>query len=436
MASYNIVAGYNILVADSVASTPNFGTIGLVAYHGNGTDRLVYEMTNDGLAAMVLDGFALTSSVYKIAAAIKAQLPHVKELKVFNRAAPNEQEYTLTPTNTDEGAKYEFSANGIDIAHTNGAAETIATICAALTAQLDDLPNATATDGTTSVGLELTDPEGERLYIKGAPRWLTIKDVSTDAGIADDIADAVALDDDFYGLLIDSMSEPEILAAAAAAETYGKLAHFLTVDSDAVDSGSTDVGSDMKAAGYTFSGVFYTRDPGGRFDAALMGRMFAINPGGTNWENQTLASLTAYDLTGAERANALSKNVGLFLPVGASLRLTHGIKAASGRWFDISRDRDWHGAMAQARLVSMFANNEKVPANQTGIDMVDAELRAQFMASEAAGVLDPGWTLTLPTAAEVPTLKATRRLVANDVSSGSFTGSINGADVSGSLSAV
>jgi hypothetical protein len=437
MASIDNVVGFNIVIQDAAPSRSSFGTIAVIAHNAVSPDRLVYDTTPDGRAAMIVDGFPATHDAYRKNAAIGSQSPKVPRIKVYNRAAPNAQALTLTPTLTTPGRKYQFELNGVAISHTNGASETPTTISNAfrtqITAAAAQLPNVTA-GGTATVTLSLTSASGARMYLKNVPRYLTVKDTSPDAGIATDLANALLEDSDFYGVLIDSMSEAEINAAAAWCQANGKLFHGQSIDSDILTNSTTDVCSDLKAAGYSYAKAWYSRDMPAQLAAEIMGREFSQNPGSTTWENKRLSAIVPDDLQPTEITNARGKNCGLFLRYGENIGATHNTAAAGGRFLDLTRDSDWLAANAKADVFTFLLNQEKAPFTQPGIDSVEGVLRARFALAEQAGVLDAGWDITLPTIGQIdPADKVLRLLVASDSFAGVFQGAIHGVQLSGVL---
>lgn len=433
MVAINHVVAFNILIQDAAPSRASFGTIAVLAFHSISPERLVYDTTPDGRAAMVVDGFAVTSDPYRKNLAIGAQNPKVPRIKVYKRAAANVQAYTLTPTNTTLGRKYEFEVSGTPVSYTNGAAETATTISTAIRAQLAGAPNVTA-GGTSTVLLSLTAPTGARIYLKNTPTYLTVKDTSPDAGIATALAAALLEDSDFYGVLIDSTSEPELIAAAAWCQSNGKIFHGHTLDSDVLGSGSTDVASDIQATLANYAKVWFGRDTPGQLAAAIMGRQFSRNPGSTTWENKRLNNITADPLTPTELANGEAKNCGFYVPFGLTTAATLNTASASGRFLDITRDSDWLSTNAAADVHAYLLNQEKVPFTQSGIDGVEGVLRQRFQLAEDAGVLDKGWEITLPTIDQIdPADKVLRQLVASNAFTGIFRGAIHGVDISGVL---
>lgn len=436
MASLNLIVGFDALIQDASVGVASFGTIALVVGHSLTAAVRSYEPSSDGLAAMVADGFTVNDDAYLKLSAIMAQQPHTTLVKVYKRGTRNAQTITLTPTNLAQDVVYSFTINGVTVSRTNGASETATTWCTAwqaiLTGGSVTAVNVTSTNSTTFLTLSLTSETGRRIYIDGAPSYLTIKDTSVDGAIATALNTALADDSDFYGVVIDSMSETENNAAAAWCESNKRVFHGLTADSDVLTNSTTDVGSDFFAAKYTYGGVLYTRNPTKQLAAALMGRQFGIAPGGNNWNNRQLTSINADNLTASEITNAKAKNVGLYLPF-SNVNATHNVKAASGRFFDLTRDRDWLVANAQAAIISELVRQEKIPANQRGVNQIESVVRTWFDLAVTAGVLDPGYTITFPKASALPTLKTTRRFSASKAFLGYFQGAIDGADISGIL---
>ncbi len=441
MASLNLIIGFDALIQDASVGVSNFGTVGVVCYHGLSSAVRAYEPSSDGLAAMKADGFTENDFAYKAVSAISKQQPHTKLVKIYRRSSPNIQALTLTPVTLTQGTVYAFKVNGVTVSRVNGASETATTWTTAWQTILTGVGitgvNVTSTSNTTFVTLTQTVNTQRRIYLDELPSYLTVKDTSPDAGIATALSQAVADDSDFYGVVIDGMSEAELNAAASWCEANKRMFHGLTVDSDTLTSSTTDVASDFVAAAYTYAGVFYTSNMSSLWNAALMGRQFGLAPGSNNWENVSLGGITSDNLTATQIGFAKPKKLGLYLPFKtpvSSTNATHNISAGSGRFFDLTRDRDWLAANTQAALVAEQIRLEKIPANQKGLDIHESVVRTWLDQAEKATVLDTGWKLSFPKATDLPNLKATRRYNAAKAFFAYFTGAINGADVSGVLS--
>ncbi len=437
MASTNLFVGFDALIQDATVGVSNFGTIGVFCSHSLSAVVRTYEPSSAGLAAMLADGFTENDYAYMALFTIMMMEIPTKSVKIYKRAAANVQALTLTPVNLVQGVPYAFKVNNVQASRVNGAAETPTTWCTAWQTILAGVGftavNVTSTNGTTFLTLTKTLGTGRRIYLDEIPSYLTVKDTSPDAGIATDLNQALADDSDFYGVVIDSTSEAENNAAAAWCEANKRMFHALTVDSDVLTNSTTDVGSDFAAAKYTYSGVFYTKNASKLWNVGLMGRQFGRDPGRSTWDNKQLPGIPADNLTASEITNAKAKNVCLYLPV-RTLNQTHDITAGSGRFFDMTRDKDFFVDSNRAALLSYQAREEKIPANQLGIDAYESVVRGQCEQAERMGIIDPGWTVTFPKAADLPNLKATRRLDAGQQAFFAlFQGAIHGIDAGGIL---
>jgi hypothetical protein len=150
-----------------------------------------------------------------------------------------------------------------------------------------------------------------------------------------------------------------------------------------------------------------------------------------------LSAVTADNLTSSQINFGKPKKLGMYLPFKtpvSSTNATHNISAGSGRFFDLTRDRDWFAANTQAGLVAEQIRQEKIPANQKGMDIHESVVRSWLTQAESNGIIDPGWKLAFPKAKDLPTLKATRRYTASKAFFAYFQGAINGADISGIFS--
>lgn len=427
----------SISIQDKAASVASFGIPLILAYHEVGPGVRTYAATPVGLAAMVTDGFTVNESSYRLASAIVAQSPVCSYFKVYPRSAPNDQDVTLTPTDTTEGFVYEFTVTNwagttTTVTYTNGAAETATTIATALQVLLDAITGVDAVDNTGSVTISPTT-SGERFFLLGVPRELTFKDAATDAGIATDLAAAAVADLDWYGLVIDSHCETEILAAAAWCESNKKIHLATCLDSDIYDSGdSTDVVSQLRAASYNYTKCFATRDGKSHAGAALIGRQFSRDPGSSTWHAKTLSGVTVDNLTETEFANAKAKGALLYVPI-AGINMTHE-PYESGRYLDLTRGTDWLEANMAADVVTLFANSERIPYTNVGISEVENVVATRLGIAETQnGLIASGWVTAVPDVADVPTADKATRTLNNVTFDAVFQGAVHSVAITGTI---
>lgn len=400
--SSEIVTG-TITLSDRAPQAANFG-IPAIFCNAPFIGGKLYELSPEGLAEMVTDGFAVTDRGYLLASSMGSQSPHTEQVLVYNRAANNAQTLTLTPTVTTVGFVYEFEVQvGTTVTEISFtvATGTVAAIVAGLVALINPITGADAADSTTHVTVTPTTA-GTHVYINGAPSALTVKDTSADAGIATDLA-AAALVHEFYSFVIDSFSEAEANAAAVWAEANKKLFIHQSADSTDVDaSAGSGVGADFFSAGYHRSAVLWTADMAGNAAAGLFARQLSQDPGTSSYAYKDIVGATPDALTTTRLANGKGKNLLLFsLSEGA--RHTFFGKAASGRSLRVTSAIDFIEARIKEATLAVFLNNEFVPYSDRGFAQMEAAVRGVLSLVESRGIIEPGWTVTVPKAADQST---------------------------------
>ncbi len=398
MAQISDVVGVTTIVQDRSVSRSSFGTIGIFAAHTLGPAVRTYATNESGLAAMIVDGFTAGHDAYIKLSKINSQAIKAPRVKVYRRVTPNVQTVTMTVTNTTTGYVYRWVVHygGIATAqsYTVLAAATVTTVAVAIAALIDGLAGVAATPAVAVITItQQSAPNRFMIDTYGAE--FTVKDTSADAGIATELAAGQALDPDFYGVATDGYSEAEIGAAAAWCEANGKEYLALTNDSDVLTGVTTDVASDLKAAGYNRSGVLVSRSQSSQMGVATMARQFATEPGTSDWNNKSLVGV-GDNFTATEQSNAEGKRANMFLAF-PGLNATYNMTTASGRLWDTTRDIDWFDANLAADEFLYLVNNEKVPYNLHGKGGVQAVAEKRGLLAESKGVFNPAtFVVTMP----------------------------------------
>jgi uncharacterized protein DUF3383 len=406
--SSEIVTG-TITLSDRAPQAANFGVPAVFCnapYIGGQS----YEISPEGLAEMITDGFSLNSRGYELVSAMASQSPHTDQVVVYNRSALTTHVVEITPTVLTAGYIYSFDLTyqGVTstITYTVGVSDTVNLICDALEIAIDAslagiAGAAVAPDNATATKLIFTaDTPGDFIQITGHnPVALKVLDVSTNAGIATDLA-AAAIDHEFYAFVIDSYSEAENNAAAAWAEANEKL--FLAQSADTtniLDSAGTGVGQDFVTAGYHRSAVQYGQGSGA---AGLFARQLSQDPGTSSYAFKDIVGETPNALTASQLANAKGKNILPFVIQDGS-RMTLFGKAASGRSLRITSAIDFINARIREATLTVFLNAEFVPYSDRGFAQMEAAVRGVLSQVEKRGIIDPGWLVTVPVAADQST---------------------------------
>ncbi len=263
-----------------------------------------------------------------------------------------------------------------------------------------------------------------------------LTDTTTDPGIAADLAAILAADPDWYGLLLDSNSEAEAMAAAAWTETADKLLVVQSADLGCAVVGTTDdLLSELKAASFARTvGVFYPAIAAdlGWLAAGLLGNRLPVDPGSDTWAFKVIAGVTARSVTDTQRGTILGKN-GTLLEVVSGVAFTVGGKVAGGEWADVVRGLDWWSTRMKERILAVKLANEKIAYTDEGIGLIGAEVRGQL--DEGVGVslfaADPKPTVIVPTAASTTSGDRAARVLNGVTFTARLAGAIHATNITG-----
>lgn len=438
------IISVSITAQTTTVSRLGFGTP-LIARAHNVFASVVREYRS--LTAMTDDGWSATDPAVRIATKIASQNPKPNAWKVGKRASAFTQSVQLEVLNTTEGYEYEFDVVSPDtttitsITHTNGPAETVITIAAALASLLSAIADLTTTDNLDgTIDLD-ADNAGELFDFVGfdEPDNFTIKDNTTDPGIAADLSAIETVDPDgWYALILDSNSEAEILAAAAWIEARKKIFLCNTTDTEVVDNTVTDdVMSDLQSNSYARTAILYSQARLLNWSgAAWAGNRLPADPGSSTWAFKTLAAVTVDgNLTGGQVAVVESKGGNVYRTIAGVNVTTFGI-TASGEYIDVTRFIDWLDARIKERIFSVLVNNAKIPYTDLGVDLMRGQVLAQLQQGIAVGGLaaDPAPVVTAPKVADIDPADKAARILPDIFFQATLAGAIHQLVISGVLS--
>ncbi len=405
----------------------------------------LYNANPVGLAAMTVDGFATYSRGYQLLSALSAQTGGAGKAYVYARTTQQAHILDLTvdisKTIVGQVIEFDISYQGV----TSSISVTVAVdsvnaildlIETAIDASLAGIAGiGVAPDNATATKLTLTaDVDGDFILLDGFGPEILVTDVSVDGGLAAQLAAVqVALGEAFYGVLIDGFSETEINLAAAFAESNRKLHLALSADDTVITdtTSPTDVATDQAARHRTQ--VDFTRNMSGSQHAALMGLMLGKTPGSATWRHKRLAGVTADVFTATEESVLLGKNAGSYTSK-RSVGLTDSGRAGSGRPLDITHGVDQLQADIETSVLLVFANNDKVPYNQTGLAQIKAAIEGPLAGAQAAGLIEPGWFVQMPALADISDADKAGRTLPDVTFSAVFTGAIESVTIAGTIS--
>jgi len=278
------------------------------------------------------------------------------------------------------------------------------------------------------------------LSVGGVGDGLTVKDNTPVPAttLATDLAAILAYDTDHYGLGIDCESEAQATAAAVWAETVRTLYIASTIDTDVKTSATTDLGSDLKAAGYARTGVLRAEYNSQYLGLRWLGKMLPKDPGSATFAYKQLAGGTVSVLSAAEEGYLNGKYVNHYTSVGG-VSVTQKGYSASGEFLDITLGVDWFRARLQERIWYVIVNNDKIPYADAG-ELFRAQILAQLEEGRKKGVIAPNtedtpWVISIPEVGDIGAADRAARLFPDIEFSAFLAGAVHELEIQGTLSA-
>ncbi len=430
-----------ITVETATLTRQGFSTVLLAAHHEEYPERVRSYSSMDDIEA----DFAVNTVIWRAAAKFFGQEISPDVLKIGRRANKFSQALEAIPTLTTEGLVVGctvVSPDGTEtvVAHTNGPAETVATIVTALQVLFNAIADLTATDNVTDVGLA-ADNTGELFDFKTFRGGLTFNDLTADPGIAADLTAIEAEDDDWYGLVLDSNSNAEIAAAApwVSSRINTKLAGFNTADIEAANATAGNIMETLNLAAYQ---NMYTIWSGSVLSFAALGWMadnIWADPGSRTWKFKTIAGVvpdTSSILSTTQRQNILDqKGNYYFLNAGAGRAVEGWL--ADGEFIDIQLTVDALKAGIQEDVAAQFFSQPKIPYTDKGANQLASIVlgKLQEFRGFDPPALDPVVTptITVPKVADQSVANRTARFFDDLDFTANLAGAIHRTRIRGKL---
>lgn len=431
MSNLDNIVRVDITTDSRQVSQQGFGVPLLLSANASFDERVrVYEQPGD----LVADGFGTSSPEYRMASAIFAQSPRPPRIALGRRTRLPTMRVTLTPV-VRNGHEYAIEIDGVTYSFTSDSDAAASEIVTGLAALINADTEARVTASGTATLVLTADVAGEWFDLVAPASSFALEVDHADPGIEDDLAELLLADASWYAVLCPTPSTAEIKAIARWAESNGRLALLDTPDTGVISSGDTDVASALKASSYFRTSLWYHPRPGAFLASALAGACLPMEPGSETWAYKTLAGVPAVALTPTQEANALGKNVGIYVTI-AGVNVTREGKVASGEWIDTVRGRDWLRARLQEGVFALLANARKVPFTDSGIARVETVVRGVLAEGVSVGMLsdDPAPIVSVPLASQVPKAQKAERRLPDVRWRAQFAGAIHAVDISGTLS--
>lgn len=412
---------------------------------GKTTEAFVRSRFYASLTEMTSDGWSVYDLEYKAAQIFFSQNPKVSQVMI-GRKDSGDANWTaaLDAIQIAEQNWYTFqilasktvkilwdadfvSGNNIDIT-INGVAVT--------TVPWNASQAQTMTDLETQIEADIADSA----VTVSAARELTITITDT---VASSIVVVVTGGLSQAGETIsydDTGVEADIKEAAAWVETQVKLYFFADNDPVTIQSGTTDLASFMSGQNYDRTVSIYhpnsrTAQTPAWMESGFPGEALPFDPAKQTWAYKTLAGVASYNLTSAQRTNALGKNANIYTET-AGVDITEEGNVASGEWIDIIRGIDDLTSSLQENIFAELVNVRKVPYTDGGITVIAGITEGTLNSkAESPGLLvKDSIVVTAPKAADVSPTDKGNRLLPDINFTATLQGAIHAVEINGVVS--
>ncbi|MBY4945415.1 DUF3383 domain-containing protein [Cupriavidus respiraculi] len=447
MATLDRIVNVQISLNTTAIKEQSFSDLLIVGPHALGLGRVMAVTTADELLEL---GLSSASPLYMAVRDVFKQIPTISRCFIGRQAADS---FDVAVSVASESA-YDITLQWKDaVGQAQSATATYAATAAdsvtAIAQGLATALNATAAPATaTAVGATLTvaaDVQGTAIAValKGN---LALQPMVATESIVEALAACRAENDDWYGVVLASRAEADILAAAEWVESNAKLMGVSSSQAAIIDSGSeTDLASKLQQKQFFRTAVWYHAAAATEWlESAVAGNRFTFYPGGETWANLRLAGISFDNLGEGQSIAARNKNANTFEPF-RNFAITQGGKVAAGEWIDVIRFRDWLAEQVKINVMSALVNaNGKVPYTDGGIQIITTAMRKALDLGVARGGIAPeelgedgrkipSYTISAPLAANVPFNDKANRVL-NDVSfTARLAGAIHAVTIRGNL---
>lgn len=431
MADLESIVDVTVTRTTATVSRAGFSVPLIAAFHTKWADRVRTYSGSTMRAQLITEGFSETDPVYLAAQAILAQNPRPRTIKIGRLDTTWTASYTITPTvaNTTvysgrvNDQPWTFTSDGTALA-----AEVTAGIAAAITA----LTGVSATAGATTVTV-LADTAAKNIDIDATSSAgvYSIVEATASSNLATELTVIRAADNDFYGLVIDQGSNAAILAAAAWAEAEQVLFFATSSDSDVPTNSSTDTGSDLEAAGYDRTALFYHPLANSYLGAAVLASILPYDPGTIIVQFRDPKGVTLFSLSSNQEGFLDGKNVNYLDYVAGRRIIAGGGKAASGYFLDLQIAEDWVKSSVQEDVFAFLAGSPKIPYTDRSVERLKGVIKGvlQLGVDREVVATDPAYVVDAPKVLDVSPTDRANRFLPDVTAAFRLTGAIQSVDI-------
>jgi Protein of unknown function (DUF3383) len=236
----------------------------------------------------------------------------------------------------------------------------------------------------------------------------------------------------FYGVVLTSQVETDILAITAVVQTQKKLLALVSNDPGVKINADGNILKQLKTFNYSKSFLVYT-DILDYVNAAWLGRMLPIEPGSATWAFKSLVGIAGTSLLNASNRAAIKENSGNYYMTLAGSDVTFQGTVISGEYIDVIHGIDWMESFIQENIIQLLKSVPKIPMNNAGIGLVENSLNASLEECVARGIINPNYTITVPKSIDISVNDKLNRSLVGVNFNATVTGAIHNIAINGHI---
>lgn len=422
-----------------------FGVPMILSYTAAWSERLRFYTDISGVA---VDFPSVTGPEYLAAQALFGQTPRPPVIAIGRGALKPTQTYVISVAAVRNSSPYAVNVAGdgvttTAVSITSGGSATNDAIVASLVTALNAVVGANYTAAATGssgshVCTVTANAAGDWFSLEVVDvTALGVKQTHADPGVATDLAAIALAQPGWYALLTTYNSKALVQAAAAWVESNARLYAAEVNETDAIltSVGNADTIDALHTSAYARTFGCYHPSPVSMFAAAWLGRVLPLDPGSDDWKWKRLAGPAAVTMTDTHRTNLRARKANTYDQV-AGINITWEGTVADGEFIDVIRSRDWVADDMPKAVFEVFVNNEKVPFDNDGIQMIVAAIDGSMRRAERRGIAAPGTReLTYPKSEDVSSVDKFNRVLEGIKWKFELAGSIHEVDMTGNMTA-
>lgn len=271
-------------------------------------------------------------------------------------------------------------------------------------------------------------------------KGLIVQPYVPSTSIVTDLTSIQSINDDWYALACTDRTVSTVKAIAAWIETQIKI--FGTSSSDtniinqAAGTDTTSIAAFFNNSGYVRTFVLYHEEAADDFpECAWFSDCLPFTPGSETWMFKSLATISYSNLSSTQENNTFAKSANTYEFIGG-VGITQRGTMAQGEFIDIIRGVDWLTSTIQSAVYAILVNSPKIPYTDAGITAIEGQIRKVLQQGIDNNFIaeSPPYQIFVPTAASVPTIDKTNRILRNVRFQATLAGAIQAVQITGTVS--